>query len=75
METFIKLNNDSFKSVETKTVEQIYDYKFLVQQKEMLLKRKTIEEEMINNELAKIDKLLAEAEKLGLSDKIVELSK
>jgi hypothetical protein len=41
----------------------------------MLLKRKTIEEEMINNELAKIDKLLAEAEKLGLSDKIVELSK
>ena len=66
METFIKLSDTSFKTRETKEVEQTYDYKELVERRDLILKRWSLDTEEFNKEIAKLDSLIAEAKKLGL---------
>jgi hypothetical protein len=70
METFIKLSDTSFKTRETKEVEQTYDYKELVERRDLILKRWSLDTDEVNKEIAKLDSLIAEAKKLGLGEVI-----
>ncbi len=68
---FIKVSDYEIrvKKTETKEVENVYDLRFLLEQRKTIQAQKDREIAQRDLELAEVDKLIAECEKLGIKEK------
>lgn len=70
METFEKVDKHTISASETKTeqVVKTYDYGFLKQQLITIQEQKTRDNALRDAEIAEVEKLIAEADKLGIKE-------
>ena len=69
---YIKISDNEIKVIKTETneSEQNYTYEYLLTQRANIIKQKETEDAKRNEEIAEVDTLLAECEKLGIAEKV-----
>ena len=69
---YIKISDNEIKVIKTETneSEQNYTYEYLLTQRANIIKQKEAEDAKRNEEIAEVDTLLAECEKLGIAEKV-----
>ena len=69
-----KISDNEIKVVKTETTEseQNYTYEYLLTQRANIIKQKEADDAKRDEEIAEVDALLAECEKLGISAKVEE---
>jgi len=67
-----KTEDNKLKSTKTKTItiENIYSYKYLISQKESILAKRQEDNNRYDKELAEVENLLVECERLGIKEEI-----